>query len=364
MLTKSDQYHSTTLKHKNNKAVITWLSIGAGMLMIQILLGGITRLTGSGLSITEWKPLMGALPPLSHNEWLQSFEKYRQIAQFKKLNSDFTLTDYQAIFFWEWLHREWARLMGAVFIIPFIVFITQKRINRKMAWPLVVLFLLGGLQGAIGWLMVKSGLNDTDTRVDHIRLALHFMCALFLLTYLVWFILKLHVPPAEIRTEPKLKKLNILLLSLLFFQLIYGAFMAGTHAALYAPSWPDINGVFIPAVMTTNGNFWYNLYSDPLTIQFIHRSLAYLIGVTTILWFIRCRHVTPHGSWLYKLRWLPLMLVVLQITLGILALINCMFKGAIYYSVAHQCTGMLLLTSLVITLYLSKRKSSYFNSPV
>ncbi|MGZ3944746.1 MAG: COX15/CtaA family protein [Mucilaginibacter sp.] len=361
MLTKSGRYHSTTLRHRSNKAVITWLSIGAGMLVIQILLGGITRLTGSGLSITEWKPLMGALPPLTHNEWLQSFEKYRQIAQFKKLNSNFTLPDYQAIFFWEWLHREWARLMGLVFIVPFVIFIVQKRINRKMAGPLIVLFLLGGLQGAIGWLMVKSGLNDTDTRVDHIRLALHFMCALFLLTYLVWFILKLRVPPVEIHHEPKLKWLNILLLSLLFFQLIYGAFMAGTHAALYAPSWPDMNGVFVPAGMMAGGNLRYNLYSDALTIQFVHRSLAYLIGVITILWLIRCRKVT-RSTWLYKVRWLPLMLVVLQITLGIMALINCTFKSAIYYSVAHQFTGMLLLISLVVTFYLSKRRTGHRQS--
>lgn len=355
MLTKSGRYYSRILRHKNNKAVITWLSIGAGMLMMQILLGGITRLTGSGLSITEWKPLMGTLPPLSHNEWLQSFEKYRQIAQFKKLNSNFTLADYQAIFFWEWLHREWARLMGVVFIIPFIIFVVKKRLNRKMAGPLIVLFILGGLQGAIGWLMVKSGLNDTDTRVDHIRLALHFMCALFLLMYLVWFILKLHVPAAEIHSEPKLKRLNILLLSLLFFQLVYGAFMAGTHAALYAPSWPDINGHLVPAGMIANGNLLYNVYSDPLTIQFMHRLLAYVIGVTTVIWFFQSAKVR-HNSWLYQLRWLPLLLVMVQITLGILALINSMFKTAIYFSVAHQFTGMLLLISLALTLYLTKRR--------
>ncbi len=328
------------------------------MLMIQILLGGITRLTGSGLSITEWKPLMGALPPLSHAEWLQSFEKYKQIAQFKQLNSNFTLSDYQAIFFWEWLHREWARLMGLVFIIPFIVFILKKKLNSKMVLPLIVLFLLGGLQGAIGWLMVKSGLNDTDTRVDHIRLAVHFMCALLLLTYLVWFILRLRTPVTQIQSAPKVKRLNVILLCLLFFQLIYGAFMAGTHAALNAPTWPDINGIYIPAGMVANGNFWYNLYSDPLTIQFIHRGLAYVIGIITIIWFVQCGKVL-RGTWLYKMRWAPLLLVAAQITLGILALINSMFKIAIFYSVIHQFTGMLLLISLVVTFYLSKRKASH-----
>ncbi|MBS1531129.1 MAG: COX15/CtaA family protein [Bacteroidetes bacterium] len=323
------------------------------MLMIQVLLGGITRLTGSGLSITEWKPLIGALPPLSKAEWVQSFEKYKQIAQFKKLNSHFTLADYQAIFFWEWLHREWARLMGLVFIIPFIVFLVKKRIDRKMAGPLVILFLLGGLQAVIGWLMVKSGLNDNDTRVDHIRLAVHFICALLLLTYLVWFTLKLRVPPGQVQSVPELKKLNIFLLLLLFFQLIYGAFMAGTHAALYAPSWPDINGVYVPAGMMANGNLSYNLHSDPLTIQFIHRTLAYAIGITTIIWFFKSAKIN-RDSWLYKIRWLPLLLVAVQVTLGILALVNSPLKTAVYYSVVHQFTAMLLLISFVVTIYLSK----------
>ncbi|HVW14890.1 MAG TPA: COX15/CtaA family protein [Mucilaginibacter sp.] len=350
------EHYSYSQRNKNNKAVICWLSIGACMLMVQVLLGGITRLTGSGLSITEWKPLMGALPPLNHSEWQHSFEKYQQIAQFKKVNSHFTLADYQAIFFWEWLHREWARLMGLVFLIPFIIFIVKGKIDRKMAGPLAVLFLLGGLQGAIGWLMVKSGLNDTDTRVDHIRLAVHFMCALFLLTYLVWFILKLRIPPGQVQREPKLKKLNIFLLSLLFFQLIYGAFMAGTHAALYAPSWPDINGVYIPAGMLANGNLWYNLNSDPLTIQFIHRMLAYTIAATIIIWFFKCAK-TDRGSWLYTIRWLPPALVGTQIALGILALVNSPLKGSIYYSAAHQFNAMILLTSLVITLYLSNGRS-------
>ncbi|MBS1528485.1 MAG: COX15/CtaA family protein, partial [Bacteroidetes bacterium] len=203
---------------------------------------------------------------------------------------------------------------------------------------------------------VKSGLNDTDTRVDHIRLAAHFICALFLLSYLVWFILKLRVPASRVQEEPELKRLNIFLLSLLFFQLIYGAFMAGTHAALYAPSWPDMNGVYIPAGMLANGNLWYNLHSDPLTIQFIHRTLAYAIAVTTIIWFFKSTK-TDRSGWLYTIRWLPPALVGVQITLGVLALIHSPLKTAIYYSVIHQFTAMLLLMSLVVTLYLSKGKA-------
>ncbi|MGZ3764981.1 MAG: COX15/CtaA family protein [Mucilaginibacter sp.] len=343
--------------YNNNTDVITWLSMGVGMLMIQILLGGITRLTGSGLSITEWKPLMGALPPLSDEAWKHSFEKYQQIAQFKRVNSHFNLPDYKAIFFWEWLHREWARLMGLVFIVPFVVFLIKKKINHKMVWPMVILFLLGGLQGAIGWIMVKSGLNDTNIAVDHIRLAIHFISALFLLAYLVWFTLKVSIPLSQIVYSPQLKQLNLVLLILLFFQLIYGAFMAGTHAALSAPTWPDMNGVLIPAgIMAANGTLWYNLHSDPITIQFIHRTLAYVIGTLVIIWFFRAGK-TPTDLWLYKFRWVPLIFVAVQIILGILALLNSMFKTAIYYSVIHQFTGMLLLTSILITLFLCAKRT-------
>ncbi|HEY8782943.1 MAG TPA: COX15/CtaA family protein [Mucilaginibacter sp.] len=353
MLKVIPKYPQIIINNKNNTIVIAWLSIGVGMLMLQILLGGITRLTGSGLSITEWKPLMGALPPLNQHTWQQSFDKYRQIAQFKKINSQFTLADYKSIFFWEWLHREWARLMGLVFIIPFMIFIFQKKIGREMVKPLIILFLLGALQGAIGWIMVQSGLNDTNIAVSHIKLAIHFMCALLLLVYLVWFTLKLGIPARQVLHAPKLKRINVILLLMLFFQLVYGAFMAGTHAALSAPTWPDINGAYIPADMLGNGDVFYNLHSNPITIQFIHRSLAYLIGFTSIAWFINAGKM-PAGSWLHKFRLVPLLLVFLQITLGILALLHSMLKTAIYYSVIHQFIGMLLLTTFVITLFLCK----------
>ena len=352
MLTETFKNDAQTKIHQYNKAVVAWLGIGVGMLMVQILLGGITRLTGSGLSITEWNPLMGALPPLNQHAWQQSFDKYQQIAQFRKVNSDFTLADYKAIFFWEWLHREWARMMGLVFIIPFFVFLLQKKIERKNTRPLVILFVLGALQGAVGWIMVQSGLNDTDIRVNHIKLAIHFMCALALLVYLLWFMLKLRVPPAQVLHAPKLWRLNIFLLFILFFQLIYGAFMAGTHAALSAPTWPDINGEYFPTGMFSMGSVWQNLYSNLITIQFIHRTLAYFIGLATLVWFYFAGK-TLRDSWLIKFRWVPLALVFIQITFGILALINCIYNLAINYSVIHQFVGMLFLTSLVITLFLS-----------
>ncbi|MBS7564144.1 COX15/CtaA family protein [Mucilaginibacter sp. Bleaf8] len=344
---------------KSKRPVILWLVTGVVMVMIQILLGGITRLTGSGLSITEWKPLLGALPPLNEHAWQHSFEQYQQIAQFKKINYNFTLADYKAIFFWEWLHREWARLMGVVFLIPFLIFIAQKRLDKQMIKPMLILFILGGLQGAIGWLMVKSGLNDTDIAVSHVRLAIHFMCALILLGYLVWFTLKLAIPAQRIALAPTAQKLNLLLLALLFFQLIYGAFMAGTHAALHAPTWPDINGSFIPDGMNVRAqSLLHTLCYNVFTIQFIHRMLAYAIGIVTVAWFIQSGKAV-RSTLLYKFRSVPLLLVAVQITLGVMALLNSLFKTGVYYAVIHQFTGMLLLTALLITFYLSNRRSTF-----
>ncbi|WP_158826772.1 COX15/CtaA family protein [Mucilaginibacter lacusdianchii] len=344
--------------YKHNQRLITyWLCLGLFMLFVQILLGGITRLTGSGLSITEWKPLLGALPPLTQQAWQDSFEKYQHIAQFKKLNSHFTLADYKAIFFWEWLHREWARLMGLVFLIPFIWFIIRKQISKNMIRPLLILFLLGGLQGAIGWIMVQSGLNDTDVRVSHIRLAVHFMCALFLLGYLLWFTLKMSIPQKAVAYIPQLKHLTLAILILLALQLTYGAFMAGLHAALFAPTWPDINGVYIPQEMMSN-SILYNVIYQPLAVQFIHRSLAYIIGMLTIIWFISA-YKAPQYTLINRLKWLPLLLIITQIILGIVTLINSPFHHAISLAVAHQFVGILTLLVFLTCYYLSSRNKAY-----
>ncbi len=336
---------------KQQRAVTTWLIIGIIMIMVQIILGGITRLTGSGLSITEWKPLLGFLPPLNEMAWRQNFEKYQQIAQYKKINSDFSLADYQSIYFWEWLHREWARLMGLVFIIPFLWLSAKGWINRNMIKPMIILFLLGGLQGFIGWFMVKSGLNDTDVSVSHIRLAIHFMCAMALLVYLLWFTLKMCLPSVVIKPVPYLKGMNVLLLVLLVFQLVYGAFMAGTHAALVVPTWPDMNGACFPDGLFNGTSIIRNSIDNPVAIQFIHRNLAYVITAFMAIWYIRAGKAT--ASHLSRVRWIPLLLVVLQIALGVLALKNSMFHIAVYYAVLHQCNGMLLLAALVSTYYLS-----------
>ena len=227
--------------------IARWLFAGVIMLMVQILLGGITRLTESGLSITEWKPLTGVLPPLNSGQWMSEFDKYKYTDQFRYIHADFSLSDFKFIFFWEWFHRTWARLMGVVFLAGFFYFLIRKQFKPGMVIPFIILFLLGVMQGAIGWIMVKSGLVPEKLFVGHIQLAVHFMAALLLLCYTLWFALDLSVPANEITINPGLKKVTLVILCLLFIQLIYGAFMAGLHAATSAPTWPRMNGQWFPA---------------------------------------------------------------------------------------------------------------------
>src|SRR3954469_17916727 len=204
---------------RSTRIVANWIFLGVAMLVIQVLLGGITRLTGSGLSITEWKPIMGAMPPMSETQWQQAFGKYQQIAQYKYLNTHFTLSNFKFIFFWEWFHRLWARIIGIAFLIPFIWFLIKKSFKSWMVIPLVILFLLGALQGAIGWIMVQSGLNDNDVYVSHIRLAAHFMAAMVLICYAVVFGLKILIDQRERISQPPLLKGAIVITVLVCLQL-------------------------------------------------------------------------------------------------------------------------------------------------
>jgi cytochrome c oxidase assembly protein subunit 15 len=177
--------------------VAWWLVAGVLMIIIQTLLGGVTRLTGSGLSITKWNPIFGILPPLNNQQWNDAFEGYKQIGQFKFMNSSYTLADFKSIFFWEWFHRFWARMLGIVFVVGFIYFLAFNYFDKRMIKPFIILFLLGAMQGLIGWIMVASGLNDEHLYVDHIKLALHFISAMILACYTLWFALKLLIPEEQ-----------------------------------------------------------------------------------------------------------------------------------------------------------------------
>ncbi len=349
------------LARPSARPVAIWLLVGVGMIIVQILLGGITRLTGSGLSITEWNVVTGALPPMNEAQWMQEFDKYRQTPQFHYLNFDFTLRDFKFIFFWEWFHRLWARLIGVVFLIPFIIFLLQKRFRPSMVKPMIILFLLGALQGAVGWIMVASGLTGDAVYVRPTRLALHFIFALGLLCYTFWFAQQLLIPEEKRVSDPPAKKWTLGILALLTVQLIYGALMAGHKAATAAPTWPEINGKMLPDGLN-NGDGWLNLIDNKIAIHFIHRGLAYLLVLLIILLTLRLAKIkgSPHFS---RHRWWPLVLVGAQTLLGILAVLNSIhivpnqWGGFEWLAELHQITAMFLLISLVWVLYMVSRRS-------
>ena len=331
---------------RGSRTIAIWLFTGVGMIMIQVLLGGITRLTGSGLSITEWKPILGALPPMNEADWQAAFEKYQQIGQFKHINFDFTLSDFKFIYFWEWFHRQWARLIGLVFLFPFLWFLWKRMIAREMVIPMIILFLLGGLQGGLGWIMVQSGLNEEDIRVSHIRLAIHFMAALILLAYTLWFAFKLTVPVEQRMYHPALKNGWLGVLVLLFFQLVYGAFMAGLHAGSFAPTWPDMNGQWIPEGMTGE-SYGFFLTDNPFMVQFIHRGLGYLTAAVILYMFFRSARIEATARFMRARIW-PLLLVLAQVVLGVLTVSYADVPSVLLWlGVAHQFTAMLLLMAVL-----------------
>jgi heme a synthase len=349
---------NTAVIQRNNRQVAIWLLIGVGMIIIQVLIGGITRLTESGLSITEWKPITGALPPMNEVAWQAEFDRYKVTDQFKYVHQSFTLSDFKFIFFWEWFHRLWARLLGVVFLIGFIYFLATKKFNKKMVAPMAILFLLGGLQGVIGWLMVKSGLVPEKYFVGHIELATHFIAALGLLAYTLWFALSLLVKPQQVIVNAAVQKLAVTILVVLIIQLFYGAFMAGLRAAMSAPTWPDINGKIIPVGMDELIPWAKNLTNNNITVHFIHRGIAYLLFVLVLIWWFKAKMIA--GNTLFnKLRGSLIIIVVLQVCIGILTVLNATNSHLfVPFGVLHQAMAMLLLMCLVTILYVLRKKNA------
>jgi heme a synthase len=340
-----------SIDSRSSRAVASWLLIGVGMIMIQILLGGITRLTESGLSITEWKPVTGTLPPLDLIAWQAEFDKYKGTDQFKYVHQNFTLSEFKSIFFWEWFHRVWARMMGMVFLIGFIYFLLKRKFKKEMVLPMIVLFIFGALQGAIGWMMVKSGLVPEKYFVGHVELATHFIAAIGLLSYTGWFALRLIISSEQQVANSSLRNILLSIATVLFFQLLYGALMAGLKAGILAPTWPDINGELIPATLFKEMPLVTNFVYNPLTIHFIHRGLAYLLFGLIITWFWKSSIVRENRLF-SQLRKALLLLVCIQVILGILTLLNATYSNRlVWLGVAHQFTAMLLVMVVVGLLY-------------
>jgi cytochrome c oxidase assembly protein subunit 15 len=345
------------MRSSSSRPVAIWIYAGVIMLLVQVILGGITRLTGSGLSITEWDVAAGVIPPLNAAQWQEAFDKYQHTPQFRLVNSGFSLSDFKFIFFWEWFHRFWARMVGIVFLLGFCYLLLKGKIRQNMVRPLIILFLLGALQGAVGWIMVASGLRGDAIYVAPTKLAMHFVFALGLVVYTFWLGLQLSVPDSARLAAPGLRRWTVAILVLLFFQLIFGALMAGHKAANVAPTWPDINGDYIPAGMF-HGSWLEAAVGNRIAVQFIHRTLAYVLFVLVLVWTVRAVRLPAVPDQFRPLRWLPLMLIGVQIILGISSLFTSPWIQAQHWvafdwlAEFHQITGLVFLLTMVGMLYL------------
>ncbi len=311
-----------------------------------VVIGGITRLTGSGLSITEWKPIMGAVPPMNDQEWHIAFEKYKQIPQFQKINADFELSDFKNIFWWEWLHRQIGRLIGIVFLFPFLYFFFTKQIKPATTKKMLFLFLLGGIQGFLGWFMVKSGLTER-TSVSHIRLAIHLIAAFITFGFTMYYALELKYTKMEnIRLNKNGKFLHYLT-GFIIIQIVYGAFVAGLHAGKIHMTFPLMSGELIPNGITYQSPVWLNFFDNPIMVQFIHRSFAFTIVFMTAFLFLKMKRETASR---YQMKGIYLLLTAVstQFLLGVFTLLT----GAnIVLASLHQIGAFLLFTTTVYLLF-------------
>ena len=333
------------------KQLILWLISGCSLIAFMVIIGGITRLTHSGLSMVTWKPVTGVIPPLNEQQWLAEFSKYKTSPEYLKKNYHFTLNEFKDIFFWEYLHRLIGRIIGIVFLIPFLYFVFTKKIKEKWLFTnLIIMFLLGGLQGFVGWYMVKSGLVD-NPNVSHLRLATHLMMALLLFSFIFWNVLKLRFPEKEIK-NPATIKLNKLAKVVLFFtilQIIYGAFMAGLKAGKMFPTYPKMGTEWFPTIIIDNFKEQgiSALVNDPYSIQFIHRWIAVIVLFFTLFLAYKTKN-TLLG---YRQK-LAIKLLVIAISIQfLLGIFTILYSVPVVLGVLHQFGGFLFLTALLSVLY-------------
>jgi cytochrome c oxidase assembly protein subunit 15 len=323
-------------------ALRAWLWAVAGLVLAMVTVGGATRLTGSGLSITEWQPILGAIPPLTHADWMVAFDKYRQIAQYKLINKGMSLEAFQFIYWWEWAHRQLGRFIGLAYGLPLLVFWLRGAIPKGYGLPLLGLLLLGGLQGAIGWYMVQSGLTDR-TSVSQYRLALHLTVAALILAGLVRVALSLAAdarPRVRLNTvPPHARALSAVLMGAVLLQIALGAFVAGTQAGLAHNTWPLMDGRIIPSGLFAMTPAWANLFENVATIQFNHRMAAYaIVGLVGVQVALCARGVDDEI--VSRSAWALLAVTLAQVGLGIWTLLAMV---PLWLGLAHQALAFILL---------------------
>ena len=316
----------------NARGLANWLVLVAAMVFLIVVVGGITRLTESGLSITEWKPIRGVIPPLNEAEWQAEFAGYKAIPQYREFNQGMTLAGFKQIYFWEYVHRLLARGIGMVMALVALAFWWRRAIPAGYGWRMIAILALGGLQGAIGWWMVASGLVHR-TEVSHIRLATHLLAALLIFSVLVWTALDLRKGPA------RLPLAGAAVLALLTLQLLFGAFTAGLRAGYAFSEWPTMGGRLFPEGVPLLEPFWRSLVYQPIVVQFVHRWLAFVVAAAAALLAWRAARVGARGAAAALL-----LALACQIGLGIATLLSGV---DLPIAVAHQAMAVLLLASLL-----------------
>ncbi|MDE2598945.1 MAG: COX15/CtaA family protein [Rhodocyclaceae bacterium] len=321
--------------------IAIWLFVCCAMVFCTLVVGGVTRLTDSGLSIVEWQPLLGAIPPLTHEDWLLMFEKYKQIPQFHQVNYDMTLEGFQFIFWWEWVHRQIGRLIGLVFFIPLVWFWVRGKIPRGYKWKLVGFLILGGLQGAMGWYMVKSGLVN-DVRVSHYRLTAHLGLAFLVFGLMLWTALGLL---RERRPRPSapvgVRRLALFVLGVVSLMVLSGGLVAGLRAGLAYNTFPLMNGYVVPPDVLAMQPWWLNCLNNITTVQFDHRMIAWsLMALVPILWW-KVLHRAPQAGGAANAM---LVMLGVQVSLGIATLLN---QVPVALGSLHQAGAMILFAKLI-----------------
>ena len=334
---------------KNNKSVIIWLLSGCVLLFIMVMVGGITRLTNSGLSMTDWHLINDTFPPMSEETWVEYFEEYKKFPEYLQVNQykDFQLDDYKFIFFWEWFHRFIGRIIGIVFIIPFIYFWVKKRLDKETIKKCFILLGMGAFQGFLGWFMVASGLKDMPD-VSHFRLAIHLTFAFITFAYTLWVALDLIYPNRKLPVL-QLRKIARIALAVLIIQIIYGGFVAGLNAGLIHNHWPLMSDgqFFHDSIQLEQSNLFLAFTEGKSGVQFIHRTFAYFVVAMIILLFIKSRNFILDKAQDTGVKTV-LVFVFLQFVLGVFTLL---FHVPIWLGLAHQLMAFLLLTAMTFTVH-------------
>jgi len=336
---------------KFKKQLVLWLLSGCFLVFGMVVVGGITRLTGSGLSITEWDVVTGTIPPLSDEAWQMEFEKYKLIPQYSQVNAHFNIEDFKFIYFWEYIHRLFGRLIGMVFVIGLIYFLIKRAVPRTLMPSLIFMFILGGIQGFLGWYMVKSGLTQ-NVRVSHLRLATHLTFAFITFGYIF------SVALSQIynrRTDnagslAPYRAAAWLFLVLLVLQVVFGAFVAGTKAGWTYNTWPSMEGEFVPdsVPFSWEKDGWASLYNNLASIQFIHRMLAYLLVVYVVFFAIRIFRLPQLDFAQRRAVTYLLTGVFFQVVLGIATLV---LMVPLWMGVAHQAMAFVLFGAVIFLIY-------------